>query len=236
VFKPGRTAATLNETSRSQETRSYVVAGRALPVPSWRTLGIAGAVVAGILVIGALAWLWNASQQQRGSAVYADVLTRHRAAEGPQATPEARSAAMTDLERVLGEYPSNLMAPQAAFMLGNLRFTAGQYERARAAYQIAISRGGAGTMGTLARAGVGYTWEAEGKLPEAMKSFEAALADLKPTSFYYEELLSALARTQERAGQKDAAVATYRRVLRDVPRSPRIPEVRGRLAALGVMP
>src|SRR5262249_37937819 len=123
-----------------------------------------------------------------------------------------------------------------AFMLGNLRFTAGQYERARAAYQITIARGGGGTMGTLARAGVGYAWEAEGKLPEATKAFETALAGLTPTSFYYEELLSALARTQERAGQKDAAIATYRRVLKDLPRSPRLPEVRARLAALGTMP
>ena len=128
------------------------------------------------------------------------------------------------------------MALQAAQLLGNLRFASGQYEGARAAYQVTIARAGAGTMATLARAGIGYAWEAERKLPEATQAFEAVLADLKPTSFYYEELLSDLARVQERSGKKDAAIATYRRILKDLPKSPRAPEVRARLASLGATP
>ena len=189
-----------------------------------------------VALLGAGIWFWSAAQQQRGSAAYADTLTRHRAAEGPQATPEAREAGMRDLERVLAEYPSNVMAPQAAYLLGNLRFAAGHYDRARAAYQVTVARAGAGTMATLARAGVGYAWEADRKFPEAARAFEGALADLKPTSFYYEELLSDLARTQERAGQKDTAIATYRRLLKDLPKSPRAPEIRTRLATLGATP
>ena len=227
---------TLSGASSSQGHRSYVLAGRRLTLPSWRTLGIVAGAVLAVVLIGAAAWFWNASQQQRGSSVYADALTRQRAAEGPQTPPEARTAAISDLERVLAEYPSNVMAPQAAYLLGNLRFAAGQYDRARAAYQVTVARAGAGTMTTLARAGVGYAWEAERKFPEAARAFEGALAELKPTSFYYEELLSDLARTQERAGQKDAAIATYRRLLKDLPKSARAPEIRTRLASLGATP
>jgi len=226
----------VNETTSSQEHLSYVLAGRRLTLPSWRTLGIAAIAVLALALVGGGVWFWNASQQQRGSAVYAEALTRHRAAEAPQATPEVRAAAMRDLERVLADYPANLMAPQAAYLLGNLRFNSGQYAPARAAYQVTAARASSGTMLTLARAGIGYAWEAERKFPEAARAFEAALADLKPTSFYYEELLSDLARTQERAGQKDAAIATYRRLLKDVPKSARIPEVRTRLASLGATP
>ena len=215
---------------------SLVLLGRRLTLPSWRTLGIVAGAVLAVALLGAGAWFWNASQQQRGSAVYAEALTRHRAAEGPQATPEAREAAMRDIERVLAEYPSNVMAPQAAYLLGNFRFAAGQYDRARAAYQVTVARASGGTMATLARAGVGYAWEAERKLPEATQAFEAALADLKPTSFYYEELLSDLARVQERSGKKDAAIATYRRFLKNLPKSPRAPEVKNRLASLGATP
>jgi TolA-binding protein len=190
-----------------------------------------------VVLLGAGAWFWNASQQQRGSAAYAEVITRHRAAEAPQATAEARNAAMSDLEGVLAQYPSNVMAPQAAYMLGNLRFASGQYDGARAAYQITVARGaGSGTLATLARAGLGYAWEAERKFPEAAQAFEVALADRKPTSFYYEELLSDLARVQERSDKKDAAIATYRRFLKDLPQSPRAPEIRTRLASLGVTP
>ena len=99
-----------------------------------------------------------------------------------------------------------------------------------------ISRATAGTVATLARAGVGYAWEAERKLPEAARAFESALADLKPTSFYYEELLADLARVQEQSGAKDAAIATYRRLLKDLPRTPRAAEVRNRLGSLGAAP
>ena len=226
----------MNDPTASHARHSLVLAVRRLGLPSWRTLGIIAGVVAAVVLLGAAAWFWNASQQQRGSTVFAEALARHRPAEGPQATPEMRMAAMTDLERILAEYPSNVMVSQAAFLLGNLRYGAGQFDRARAAYQVTVARSGSGTMTTLARAGLGYAWEGERKFPEATQAFEAALAGLKPTSFYYEELLSDLARAQQRAGKKDAAITTYRRMLRELPRSPRAPEIRTRLATLGATP
>ena len=143
---------------------------------------------------------------------------------------------MRDLERMLGAHPTNAMAPQAAYLLGNLRFASGHYDRARAAYQLTVARVGGGTIATLARAGTGYSWEAERKLPEATQAFETALAELKPGAFYYEELLADLARVQEQSGKKDAAIATYRRLLKDRPLSVRAPEVRSRLGSLGATP
>ena len=236
MSKPGRNAAIVNGVTLPHERQLLGVAGLRFTLPSWRTLAIGAAAVLAVVLLAVGAWFWNASQQQRGSAVYAETLTNHRAAEAPQATPEARAAALRDLERVLAEYPSNVMAPQAAYLLGNLRFANGQFDRARAAYQITVGRAGSGTMTTLARAGIGYAWEAERKLPEATQAFESALADLRPTSFYYEELLSDLARVQERSGKKDAAITTYRRFLKDLPKSPRAPEIRTRLATLGATP
>ena len=133
MFKPGRSTAPAHDATVSHEALSLVLAGRRLTLPSWRTLGIVGGAMLAVALLGAGIWFWSAAQQQRGSAAYADTLSRHRAAEGPQATPEAREAGMRDLERVLAEYPSNVMAPQAAYLLGNLRFAAGHYDRARAA-------------------------------------------------------------------------------------------------------
>lgn len=207
-----------------------------MTLPPWRTLAIAAGAVVALALLGAGAWMWNAAQQQRAAAAYAETLTKHRAAESSQTTAEAREAAMRDLERVLAEHPTHAMAPQAAYLLGNLRFAAGHHDRARAAYQVAIARSSGGTIATMARAGTGYAWEAERKLPEATQAFETALADLKPGAFYYEELLGDLARVQEQAGKKDAAIATYRRMLKDLPRSARAPEVRSRLGSLGATP
>lgn len=202
----------------------------------WRTIGIAagGAVAVALLATGV--WLWSAAQQQRGSAIYAQVLLRTHQSQLPQMTAEAKLAALNDLERVLAEYPSNVMAAEAAYEIANLRFSAGQYDKARAAWQVTIARASAGTLKTMARAGIGYAWEAERKLPEAMQAYEAVLADLKPGAFYYEETLLDLARVQEMSGQKDVATATYRKILKDLPKSVRSDEIRSRLASLGVTP
>ena len=62
MFKLGRNAATLSEAMSSRKHRSYVLAGRRLTLPSWRTLGIVAGAVLAVVLIGAAAWFWNASQ------------------------------------------------------------------------------------------------------------------------------------------------------------------------------
>src|SRR2546430_6021810 len=74
-------------------------------------------------------------------AAYAVVMVRITAAQGSEATPAARAGAMRDLEAILARYPSAGAAPQAAYDLGNLRYDAGQYAAARAAYEVALARG-----------------------------------------------------------------------------------------------
>jgi len=207
-----------------------------MTLPTWRTLAIIAAAVAAVLVLGLGGWLWTSVQQQRGMAEYAETLERARQGESPSASAEARIQAIRGLEGVLAQYPSNSMAPQAAYELGNLRFAAHEYDKARAAYQVTIAKAGSGTLATLARAGIAYAWEAERKFADATQAYQTALADLKPAAFYYEELLVDLARAQELAGKKDEAIITYRRILKDLPRSARSDDVRNRLASLGVMP
>ena len=193
-------------------------------------------VVAGLIVLllAAGGWFWSSARQHRGTGAYADAMLKLQ--QLAQAGPEARVAAMSDLEGALASYPSNALAPQAAYELGNLRFDAAQYDKARAAWQITIGRSNSPTLTTLAKAGIGYAWEAERKLPEATRAYETALAELKPTAFYYEELLMDLARAQELEGKKDAATATYRKILKDLPRSARVDDIRTRLAKLGAAP
>ena len=204
-------------------------------LPTWRTLAIITSAILAVLLVGLAGWLWTSAQQQRGMAVYAETLARARQGES-SASAEARMQAIRGLESVLAQYPSNSMAPQAAYELGNLRFAAHDYDKARAAYQVAIAKTGSGTLATLARAGIGYAWEAERKFTDAIQAYQTALADLKSAAFHYEDLLVDLARAQELAGKKDEAIATYRRILKDLPRSGRAADVRNRLASLGAAP
>jgi tetratricopeptide (TPR) repeat protein len=201
--------------------------------PSPRTLvatALAVVVVAAIAVGG---WYWYETQQHRIAAAYADVMTRAYAAQAPQAPTDARTRAAQDLEQVIAQYPSGAAAAEAAFELGNLRYAARQYASARAAYEVAVARGAGPTVRTLARASIGYTWEAERNFAKAVDAYQAVAKDLGPKDFLYEQASLDLGRAQELAGRTPDAVATYQRLLKDAPAARRADDVRGRLAALG---
>lgn len=200
---------------------------------SRRTLLVLSVAVLGILVLGGAAWFWYAADQRRTIAAYADVMVRVAAAGSPQATAETRAVATRDLEAILARYPSAAAAPRAAYQLGNLRYDAGQYAAARAAYEVALAGGATKTVRTLAQAGRGYTWEAERDWVKAMDAYRVALSTLGPKDFYYEVLLMDLARTQEQAGRNADAVETYRRILKELPQTRRGEEIRARLVRLG---
>jgi len=204
-----------------------------LPAVSRRTLV---AALLGIVVLAALVtagWFWYAREQHRAMAAYAEALARLRAAQAPQATAEARTAAVRDLEAALARFPSAPAAPQAAHHLAGLRYDAGDYGAARGAYEVVLARGASGTLRTLAQAGVGYTWEAERQYARAIDAYATALATLGPKDFYYEALLADLGRAQELAGRMPEAIATYRRLLKELPQARRAEEIRARLMHLG---
>ncbi len=204
-----------------------------LRTPSRRVLTIAGVAAGVILVIAVAAWLWYGAQERRAEAAYADAAARMAAASAPDATPEAKAAAARALEEAVTRYPSGSGGAKAALDLANFRYEARQYAAARGAYEIAASRAGSPTVRTLARSGIGHTWEAERDFVKAADAYQALARDLRPKDFLYEETLLDLARAQEQAGRKPDAIATYQRLLKDVPASRHADEVRTRLASLG---
>lgn len=209
----------------------------ALALPSGRLLA---SLVVGVVLIAALAaggWFWSASHQNRAAAAYANVLGRLASTLGQPLAPEARVAAQRELETALARYPSGALAGQAAYTLGNLRYADRDYPRARAAYEVALASGtGSRTIRTLARVGVGYTWEVERNFPKAIEVYQAVASELKVGEFYYEDALMNLARAQESADRKGDAIATYRRILKDRPSGLRVDDARSRLAALESRP
>ncbi len=185
--------------------------------------------------VGIGAWFWSDEQDRRATAAYVQAINQ-LSPSGPPPTAEARANAARSLETALARYPSAAMAPLGAYELGNVRFGERDWARARAAYEITAARSASPTLRALARAGVGYAWEAERNPAKAVESYQAALASLKPGDFYYEDLLLDLARAQEQVGKKDAATDTYRRHLKELPKSPRAEEVKAGLTRLGASP
>jgi tetratricopeptide (TPR) repeat protein len=204
-----------------------------LTLPSGRTLVLAGAAALAVVALGAGGWYWHTASQRHAMAAYADAMTRAQPAFAPQATAHAKAAGVRELERALSQYPSGPGAAQIAYELGNLRYDAQQYAQARGAWELAVSQGPPRTIKTLSQGGIAYTWEAERNYPKAVEAFKIALTGLGPKDFDYEDLILGLARTQELAGQKADAIATYRRALAELAQGHRVEEIKARLAALG---
>lgn len=201
--------------------------------PSWRALLIAVAAILGLAALGLGGWLWYNVNQSRGLAAYADALTRAEAGQAPNAPPAVRAQAIREIEAVLAEYPSSAAAADAAYQLGNLRYADREYSAARGAYGIVLAGGAAGTLRALALSGIAYTWEAERDFSKAADAFKQAADGIRLGDFLYEDVQIGLARNQELSAQKDAAVATYRQILKDAPRGRTGELARARLGALG---
>jgi tetratricopeptide (TPR) repeat protein len=204
-----------------------------LTVPTGRTLVIAGVALLGLVALGAGGWYWHTVSQRHAMVAYADALTRAQPALSGQASADARATGIRELETALTQYPSGPGAAQVAYELGSLRYDAQQYAQARGAWDLAVAQGAPRTLKALSLGGVAYTWEAERNYAKAVDAFKIALTGLGPKDFYYEELIFGLGRTQELAGQKADAIATYRRALGELAQSRRLEEIKARLAALG---
>ncbi|HEX4996535.1 MAG TPA: tetratricopeptide repeat protein [Methylomirabilota bacterium] len=193
-------------------------------------LKIAGVVVA-LGLVGVAGWLWLRAEEARGQAALAAAEAVQQG-EGPLATAEGRQKAVGMLQAVLTQHGRSAAAAQAAYQLGNLQYQAGDYAAARAAYEVALTKGAGGSLRTLSASGVGYTWEAQKNYANAVTAYEAAARGLGPKQFFFEEALLDLARAQTLAGKPAEARATYERLLKDAPETRRAEDIRGRIAAL----
>jgi predicted negative regulator of RcsB-dependent stress response len=202
-------------------------------LPPTRTLVIAGLVVLGVAAAAFGGWTWWDAHDRRTLAAAAEVMARVQAAQAPDAPSDARQAAARDLEQLLQRYPTARTVPAAAYELAGLRFAAGQYPAARAAYEMVLQHRAARLLASMARAGVARTWEAERDFGRAAEAYAALVQQLDPRSFMYEDALIDQARTLELAGKKTEAVAAYQRVLKEIPAARRSDDVRSRLASLG---
>jgi tetratricopeptide (TPR) repeat protein len=211
-----------------------------LPAVPWIRWAVLGALA--LVLVGGIAgagWVWYNAQETRAREAFAqasEVVQLAQAptpgTDAPPAPPQARARAIAALEVLLAQHPRAAIVPQAAYQLGNLRYADGQYPQSRGAFEVALAGGATGNLKALCALGVAYTWEAQKDLGKAQTAYEAALAGRGAKDFLYEELLIDLARVQEFGGNPRAALATYERLLKDVPDSRRADDIRSRIATL----
>ena len=177
-------------------------------------LGVkAGGVVLVLAVLGVAGWLWLRAEDTRGQVALAASTELVQQADGPQATTDSRTKAIAALQLVLAQHGRSSAAVQAA-------------------YELTLAKGASGSLRTLAASGVGYTWEAEKNYASAVTAYEAVARAVPAGQFFFEDAQLDLARAQALAGKPTEAVATYERVLKDVPDTRRAADIRARIAAL----
>jgi len=196
----------------------------------WALWAVAVVAVIGIVWGG---WaLWKTRYEAQGSIALTQARALIAQSQAPGASADARQRAEKALQDTISEYPRLSSVGQAAYLLGSLRFANGQYGSARSAFELARSKAGSPTLAALAALDVGYCWEAEKNYEAAEKAFQAVISGASPKSFLYEEAMLDIARAQDLAGKRTAAIETYQRLLKDVPESRRAEEFRSRMASL----
>jgi len=192
--------------------------------------------VLGVVIVVGIGWAgwaaWKSRYEAQGAMAFAQARTLAAQAQAPGAAADSRERAEKALQAVIADYPRLSSVAQAAYLLGSMRFGTAQYPQARASYELARAKAGSGSLAALAALDIGYCWEAEKNYDAAEKAYQSAISGAKPKDFLYEEAMIDIARAQEFAGKRAAAMETYQRLLKDLPDSRRAEEIRSRVASL----
>ena len=192
--------------------------------------------VLGVVIVVGIGWAgwaaWKSRYEAQGAMAFAQARTLAAQAQAPGAAADSRERAEKALQAVIADYPRLSSVAQAAYLLGSMRFGNAQYPQARASYELARAKAGSGSLAALAALDIGYCWEAEKNYDAAERAYQSAISGAKPKDFLYEEAMVDIARAQEFAGKRAAAMETYQRLLKDLPDSRRAEEIRSRVASL----
>jgi TolA-binding protein len=199
--------------------------------PLWRWVLLAGGGLLVALFLGLAVSFVLQQREASARRAFAGLTASYQQAltggEEPRLAEVAKS-----LGAFLKDHPRSRSAPQGWYLLGNIEYRRGSYDAALAAFGEAARRDG-GSVGALSRLGAGYAWEAKSEPARALEAYQGVLQGRGPKDFLFGEALLAVARSQEQLKQSDAAIASYRRFLKEAPDSPRAEEARARLAVLG---
>jgi TolA-binding protein len=185
----------------------------------------------GLLVIGAGVWSFLDRRDAAAARALGAATVLYREALSSRQEPQLGGAA-TALNQFLKDWPRSRHAAEGWLLLGNLEYERRQFDAALQAFERAA--GGQGSIGALARFGLGYAAEAKGDLPRALGAYVDTLKGRAPQDFLYGELLLAKGRVEESLAKRAEAIETYRLFLKEVSASPAADTVRTRLAMLGV--
>ena len=201
-----------------------VVAGKTMEWLVAHRGPVVGAVIA-IAVVAAATWgftTWSGSRENKAGAALAQALEldqRPIAAEGnPQAgektfpsRAERDKAVLDALEQVRKEWPRTKAAGTALSQVGFHKLHAGDAAGAQSALEEFLKSAGNGhPLRAFATEGLGYAYEAQGKLEEAKKAFaRLGDADMPQRAAFHEARLALLENKPDAKQQLEKVAKEY---------------------------
>lgn len=200
----------------------------------WLLAGVAVAVIAGAAAAG---FLW---MRQEGDRAAADLLheatrsaTERSFMGGPISArqPEEIKKAVEVFRKILADFPSSSVAPQAAYLLGNALSDLKDWEGAGKAYQEFLARFGTHrSLVPLVYQRMAYAQLAEGRMEEAEKTL-TALVQLEGAP-NKDQALYELGKINEILNRSEGALAYYQEIVKEHPSSPFAAEASVRIKTL----
>ena len=182
--------------------------------------------IATALVVAAVLLIWTQASTRRSEAVASRQLQGARFAFDNQNLPLAAS----ELSRLVENYAGTNAAAEARLLLGQVRLAQGQPQQA-----VDVLRDFAPGAGAAYRAQafglLGAAYENLGKSKEAAEAYQAG-AERAPLDFLKAQMLSDAGRAWTAAGDTAKAVAAYRRIVNELPKTSAVTEAKVRMGEL----
>lgn len=210
---------------------SVGAAGRAEPLHERLVAWVQGhrqvsSWTAAVAVVAAVLFVWTQSSTRRSEAVADRQLQSARYAFENQNLPLAAS----ELSRIVENYSATNAAAEARLLLGQVRLVQGQAQQA-----VELLGGFAPSAGAAYRAQayglLGAAYENLGKFKEAADAYETGSGRAR-LEFLKAQMLSDAGRAWAAAGDTAKAVAAYRRILNELPKTSAVTEAKVRLGEL----
>jgi tetratricopeptide (TPR) repeat protein len=182
--------------------------------------------IAAVVVVAAVLLVWTLASNRRSEAVAGRQLQGARYAYDNQNLPLAAS----ELSRIVENYSGTNAAAEARLLLAQVRLSQGQAEQALAVLQdFAPSAGAAYRAQALGLLGAAY--ETLGRFREAAEAYEAGAGRAR-LDFLRAQMLADAGRAWTTAGDTTKAVADYRRIVKELSKTPAVTEAKVRLGEL----
>lgn len=172
----------------------------------------ASGALALVIVLGAGYFFYSAHTESEAAKLYFEARMKVMKAD-PMGMGIAGPEAVKAFEGVVEKYPSSDAAQGARYELGNLYFTAGDYDRSIQVYRTFVDKAsGKDIRKVYAWFGIGYSYEAKKEYDKALEAFNR-VADSKPGNVHEGLSYRNVARIYEEMNDRGKALDYYRKAL-----------------------